>query len=589
MTINNKIETSNDYGILHGGENSKDMSTFSKFLCIYSRNPNTFELYEARDKQNSTFGPNWDEFKMILQKNVLKATEYEYGEVYEYIIPVSAFADTSFSLNGNIAKFIRFPTNNIDFEIKVSEYWKAGESQIRGVITTTENENVFNDWFVFHILDQARLHTSETPMDPTISTNYAELFTRFFEENLKNTVVQDEWDLGGRQHFLERVEYFTKRMAKIECILPAFPCKSSNTQKVYSLFPDMGEELAFKNLISCVEKVSKIYPPGIKIWIVSDGHVFSDCIGVDDDVVDEYTRKLHNLYKTCAVPGIDAIGFCGLKELFFEGDTSLKFNEEWVAEITLPHYTGSKICQGSELCRKILMKGCDTDDGRLREQILIPDHPRLHLYRGFSKFMIEDLRLLSHFKGASNKTYKKTACKVSFEMIKRNDAYSNLVDLVFPHHLRLSIHAHNNRGPKFGIRIISLEQCRPIKSLNSVEEPEYEDLLHIPTPWHNCVVKVDNNDKYYLTRSSVIHEAISKGLYKGEWCIEHSTGGHFVIRKVDNELEKDAAIVKVSDLNISNDDNSISSFEDEQNEKKLQEKGEEEEEGDLVLNSSITA
>ncbi len=32
----------------------------------------------------------------------------------------------------------------------------------------------------------------------------------------------------------------------------------------------------------------KIYPPGMKIWIVSDGHVFSDCIGVDDDVVSTY-------------------------------------------------------------------------------------------------------------------------------------------------------------------------------------------------------------------------------------------------------------------------------------------------------------
>lgn len=40
-------------------------------------------------------------------------------------------------------------------------------------------------------------------------------------------------------------------------------------------------------------------------------------------------------------------------------------------------------------------------------------------------------------------------------MIKRNDAYSNLVELMFPFHLRFSIHAHNNAGPKFGISLLS--------------------------------------------------------------------------------------------------------------------------------------
>jgi pyoverdine/dityrosine biosynthesis protein Dit1 len=40
----------------------------------------------------------------------------------------------------------------------------------------------------------------------------------------------------------------------------------------------------------------------------------------------------------------------------------------------------------------------------------------------------------------------------------RNDAYSNLVSDLFPFHIRLSIHAHNNSGPKFAIRLLPIEK-----------------------------------------------------------------------------------------------------------------------------------
>ena len=182
--------------------------------------------------------------------------------------------------------------------IKISEYTRDDERQIRGCVTTVENENSFNNWFVYHILDQSRLSLSEHPI-VTKEVKYHELFADFFEKNLKNTIVNDQWNFGGRDYFIERSRYFTDRYLRIECILPAFPCKSSNEQKVYGSVPDKGEELALKRLIKATQDLVKIYPPGMKIWIVSDGHVFSDCIGVDDDVVSTYTTKLHELYTWC--------------------------------------------------------------------------------------------------------------------------------------------------------------------------------------------------------------------------------------------------------------------------------------------------
>ncbi|CAR24728.1 Dit1p [Lachancea thermotolerans CBS 6340] len=493
---------------------TEDLSTYSKVLCLYTREPDSYQLYAIEDKQSACFSQRWEKFLELLKHTVSR--EIGTSGISERTIEAEAAVEFT-CLQG--------------VPIKVTELRRNDEGQTRGIITIIENENDFSHWMISHILEQTRMDLDEKPAVGH-GKLYAEMFTDYFAQNLKNTTKNDQWGEGGREYFLEKTRYFTDRFLKIECILPAFPCKSSNIEKVHGVFPDKGEELALRRLAAATQEVRKFYPPGMKIWIVSDGHVFSDCIGVDDDVVDEYTDRLHGFYQNLAVPGNDAIGFAGLKELFFTGETVLDFDEEMVSDIELPHYTGSKICENSELSRRILMKGFDTDDGSLRKQILIPGHPRLHLFRGFSKFMIDDLSHLAHFKNVSRKCFKKVVSKVAFEMIKRNDAYSNLVELLFPHHMRFSIHAHTNSGPKFGVKIISGNQCRTVKSLESLDEPSFEDLLHIPTPWHNCVIKL--GDAYYLTKSKVVFEAITSGLYEGQWKEggeQKNLGGHFVLKK----------------------------------------------------------
>jgi len=73
----------------------------------------------------------------------------------------------------------------------------------------------------------------------------------------------------------------------------------------------------------------------------------------------------------------------------------------------------------------------------------------------------------------------------------RNDAYSTMIQNLFPLYVRLSIHAHNNSGPKFAIQLIALESI----SQDNVDERHF----HIPTPWHNVVVENENN-KYMLMK-----------------------------------------------------------------------------------------
>lgn len=88
---------------------------------------------------------------------------------------------------------------------------------------------------------------------------------------------------------------------------------------------------------------------------------------------------------------------------------------------------------------------------------------------------------------------------------------------MFPFHLRLSIHAHNNSGPKFGIRLLSNEQVKVIKSIDDFDTPEMVDYLHIPTPWHNSILKMDHLDHYFVIKSGCIYKGIQAGRGKGSW------------------------------------------------------------------------
>lgn len=80
-----------------------------------------------------------------------------------------------------------------------------------------------------------------------------------------------------------------------------------------------------------------------------------------------------------------------------------------------------------------------------------------------------------------------------------------------------------------------------------------EDLLHIPTPWHNCVVKIEGSPIHYVVKSKVAKEAIESGNYTGDW-IQGSLdeGGYYSLtRSTVSQLE---AETKALDLNEASDE-----------------------------------
>lgn len=156
----------------------------------------------------------------------------------------------------------------VGFEFKKADGWN-------GVLVENTELTDFERWFVKLMLTTSCIEFSSVKIDKY--DEYTKKFAEKFADELKNTTDGDEWHLTGSENFRNTVDFFTSRFVPIEAVLPAFPCKSSNLEKVSGLLPDKGEELALTRLISFAKSVREIYPPAIILHIVSDGHVFSDC------------------------------------------------------------------------------------------------------------------------------------------------------------------------------------------------------------------------------------------------------------------------------------------------------------------------
>ncbi|KAI2040117.1 hypothetical protein LOZ44_006703 [Ophidiomyces ophidiicola] len=404
--------------------------------------------------------------------------------------------------------------------LEIYEIQKQNQNEVAGLILkkmSRKSSMDFDKFFSALILTQMQLGSLKSSAE---NNSVTQAIVDLFDKQLRYQVPNDQWEIKGREYFTSKVRYYTSRNLRLELCLPAFPCKSSNPEKVATTLPDKGEEIALRRLHEFAQKVETIYKPGAQVWIISDGHVFSDCIGVDDQTVDDYgahLKTLNNAISSSFKGPRDRVRFRSLVDMF-DLDVSDVPSYEKLGIPNLNHHIATTLKDDAELCRRILMAGCQPNEAGLRARINSQDASILALYRGFSRFMLEDLDLHPLTQALSRSQRKKLATKVSFEMILRNQAYSNLVELMCPDHVRLSIHAHNNSGPKFGIRLFDTKIYRATHSLDKGDgEASSADLLHIPTPWHNCVATFPGEPVSYVTKSKAITDALSTPRYTGAW------------------------------------------------------------------------
>ncbi|XP_002989861.2 spore wall maturation protein DIT1 [Selaginella moellendorffii] len=339
--------------------------------------------------------------------------------------------------------------------------------------------------------------TSHTPQEVDDITSQV---VDIIEKNYIHFPKHDQWFTSrGKQRFADRVRYHVARNVPLEFVLPAFPIKSCNPDKTLGKCPDKAEELAIHSMKIVADLIKAVYAPGVHYNVVSDGHVFSDLVGSDDAAVDSYGEMFwemaHSLY-----PGL--VSFFRLDEFLLDNHSEDSITK-LISNTTVEHPVGTELTANAENARRALMCLFGCDESTVTKEIKEDPETR-NLYRGFSRFMLEDLYEHKSCKNLPSKSAKKKLCsRVAFLMILRNRAYSAMVEWLFPLQLRISIHPHPNRGPKYGINVIH-------SSLVAAQRSSEEKNFHIPTPWHNAVVERADG-KFMLLHSKVIRGSESLG------------------------------------------------------------------------------
>lgn len=200
-----------------------------------------------------------------------------------------------------------------------------------------------------------------------------------YERHLKFTPEGCRWATEGRAAFTKTTAAFVTAGKAVEFVLPAFPCKSSNLNKVSGALPDKGEELALRTLKLFSDDVASFYSPGVLVRVVSDGHVFSDLVGTDDCAVDEYNAALKDM-----AAGIDAsVLFAGLDELIAHIPDAPPGNTPTTGPMATKHTAEADAARATLL--ELYGQPPATIDERLAN-----DKALLGLCRGFSRFVFED-------------------------------------------------------------------------------------------------------------------------------------------------------------------------------------------------------
>ncbi|MEU8972100.1 isocyanide synthase family protein [Streptomyces monashensis] len=221
-------------------------------------------------------------------------------------------------------------------------------------------------------------------------------------------------------HQLRRIADFVRAGAPIVFTLPGFPCKSPNPAKVLGHLPDQGERLSLDFLDALCARIEEIYPPGARMVLCSDGHVFGDLIGVPDEHIDAYADELRT---HMARRELTRLSVFDLRDAF----------------AAVPPATRRAHVQD---------RYAPTVDA-LRAELRSDTHT-LALYRGITRFLVEDTDGWTGTRSALQRACRQRA----YGVIQRSRAWGDLIAEHHPHAVRLSIHPQPIGAAKFGIRLL---------------------------------------------------------------------------------------------------------------------------------------
>ncbi|MFI1157788.1 L-tyrosine/L-tryptophan isonitrile synthase family protein [Streptomyces sioyaensis] len=231
--------------------------------------------------------------------------------------------------------------------------------------------------------------------------------------------------------------------------LPGFPCKSPNPAKVLGHLPDEGERLALRFLDGLCARIAAVHPPGARMVICSDGHVFSDLIQVPDRDIDAYADALRALLHDEGLTQLDVFDLRDVygQELSHDAKRALVHERYAPALETLRSLTRT-------------------------------DEPTRRLYQGITRFLFEDSVSFAGTRSARQRSCRRRA----YGVMQRSRAWGDLIAAHHPGAFRLSIHPQPRGSAKFGIRLLDAPDVWM-------------------TPWHSCVLEHADGRRELLHRA----------------------------------------------------------------------------------------
>jgi len=258
-------------------------------------------------------------------------------------------------------------------------------------------------------------------------------------------------------HHLPKVISAVGKNKPVTFVLPAFPGKSPNPEKVLGHLPDFAEKLSLNFLGNLCRRVKEYYKPGVEIIICSDGRVFSDVVGMRESNLTEYQNELVKL----------------INGMFLSDITTFNLDDV---------YKELSFSQMHDELMKRYGKSLDDLKDKVRSGANFSSSPDERvtnsMYRGITRFLFEDSIYQGQTK--SRTAIQKESRSRAYEVMGRSIAWSELIAERFPEAVRLSIHPQACGSRKLGIRLIGNETWM--------------------TPWHG--VAVETQSGYVLLKRS---------------------------------------------------------------------------------------
>ncbi|RGP61409.1 pyoverdine dityrosine biosynthesis [Fusarium longipes] len=227
----------------------------------------------------------------------------------------------------------------------------------------------------------------------------------------------EQWE--GRSKFRTHIEYWIRRREPINFVIPSYPFKSENPDKVTGSLPDMGEYIGLYKLHSMTLDVGQVYPFGAQVTVASDGAVFNDIYPTSDEKVWEYSQAIDRMAKKYGL------------------NVRISSPHELMGVPTVPLDKESYI-EGLHNCRAQIEKYTKPE---LLDDLFARDPDSLRTYTQMSRFYEIDLKYTPIMQGLSRMQGKKITKKLARATMARSEAFTGLVLRALPHHVRLSVHA----------------------------------------------------------------------------------------------------------------------------------------------------